>query len=621
MNNGVKINISKKSYKHKSNKMPKAINNSPKKLIKKNIRSHSNRKIFNRKLNSNNIKTNFKPVKPNLNIVCILDKFSYECFKYECKLMQLSPNSWKKNLETKKPDLLFVESAWNGINGEWNYRIFDLQKSNDGLLKKIIDYCNKNNIPTVFWNKEDPINFDRFIEAAKLFDYIFTTDSDCIPKYQSIVKHDNIFLLPFAAQPKLHNPMNLYKYKKKNVAFAGSWYNRNAGNRKNDTRIILRPAFNYGLDIYDRNYGTKNTFFKFPHEYQPYIKQRLSYKKILLIYKKYKVFLNVNSVNQSPTMFSRRIFELLACGTPIISSYSIGIKKLFNNIVKLSRSESETEKHLKVLLNNSTLRNKLSVLGIREVLSKHTYTHRINTIIQKTKLNHDTTNSPGISIITCTKRPNNIDNILFNYNRQNYEKKELILILNNNSIDLQSYIEYSNKYKNIRIFQLDENISLGECLNYGVKQSIYNYVSKFDDDDYYSNNFLTDSMNAFKYTDASIIGKRTYFAYLKNNKKFVIRHPNQEYQYVNIVSGATMVIDKKVFNKVNFKHVSVGEDSFFLKDCIKNNYRIFSIDKYNYTCIRNKNKSDHTWKASDSEFLENCKIINSNCDYKTLSTL
>ena len=48
----------------------------------------------------------------------------------------------------------------------------------------MLNYCRSRGIPTVFWNKEDPPHFDDFIGAAKEFDFVFTTDADCVPMYR-----------------------------------------------------------------------------------------------------------------------------------------------------------------------------------------------------------------------------------------------------------------------------------------------------------------------------------------------------------------------------------------------------------------------------------------------------
>ena len=77
-----------------------------------------------------------------------------------------------------------------------------------------------------------------------------------------------------------------------------------------------KPALRFGLHIFDRNlnrpgFGPK---YRFPDGYQTAIKGSLNYEEMLTAYRCYDVMLNTNSVTDSPTMFSRRVFECLACG-------------------------------------------------------------------------------------------------------------------------------------------------------------------------------------------------------------------------------------------------------------------------------------------------------------------
>ena len=51
------------------------------------------------------------------------------------------------------PDMLFVESAWNGKNNSWYKKIANGSKD----LLDVTDYCHERNIPVVFWNKENEI--------------------------------------------------------------------------------------------------------------------------------------------------------------------------------------------------------------------------------------------------------------------------------------------------------------------------------------------------------------------------------------------------------------------------------------------------------------------------------
>ena len=42
---------------------------------------------------------------------------------------------------------------------------------------------------------------------------------------------------------------------------------------------------------------------------------------------------------------------------------------------------------------------------------------------------------------------------------------------------------------NVRVYQLHEKATLGDCLNYGVIKSKYDIIAKLDDDDYYGPNY------------------------------------------------------------------------------------------------------------------------------------
>lgn len=210
----------------------------------------------------------------------------------------------------------------------------------------------------------------------------------------------------------------------------------------------------------------------------------------------------------------------------------------------------------------------------------------------------------GISIITCTKRQDFIMNLLTNYHRQRYPKKELVIILNNDKMKIGLYKEMAKKFKNVQVHQLPGKLSLGTCLNYAVKKTKYSYIAKFDDDDYYAPYYLTDSMRAFNRTNADIVGKRAHFMYLRGSKMLILRSHKDENRYVSVLPGATLVFKRTVFRKVRFPNRSIGEDTHFCLNGKAKGYKIYSAGKYNFAAVRRKNSKDHTWIISDKKLLE-----------------
>ncbi|MNJ53717.1 putative glycosyl transferase [compost metagenome] len=210
---------------------------------------------------------------------------------------------------------------------------------------------------------------------------------------------------------------------------------------------------------------------------------------------------------------------------------------------------------------------------------------------------------PGaVSIITCTKRRYCMNTLLHNYSRQNYQNKELIIILNHKSLKINEYINAAKPYKNVRIYSLP-NHSLGSCLNYGVKVARYNHIAKFDDDDYYAPGYLEDSMQILRKTNADIVGKRAHYMYLSSKKVLLHRYYNMADKYVPLVQGATLVVKRHVFSKVSFPNRNQGESVKFCSNSRAKGFEIYAGNPYNFVAYRRKNSRDHTWIVSDNNLL------------------
>lgn len=127
-------------------------------------------------------KTRKKSVKTSeeLNMAVIFDEFTMTCYQKESNVITFTPDNFEEVLEANIPDLLFVESAWKGNGGSWEFKIAKYANQDKTPLIKLIEWCQRNEVPTIFWNKEDPIHYEKFIETAVLFDYIYTTDINMI---------------------------------------------------------------------------------------------------------------------------------------------------------------------------------------------------------------------------------------------------------------------------------------------------------------------------------------------------------------------------------------------------------------------------------------------------------
>lgn len=187
-------------------------------------------------------------------------------------------------------------------------------------------------------------------------------------------------------------------------------------------------------------------------------------------------------------------------------------------------------------------------------------------------------------------------------------------------MELDKYRKIARKYKNVSVYKLPEKESLGSCLNYAVSKTKYPYITKFDDDDFYSPYYLTGQMKALHRSNADVVGKRAYLAYLEAKKLLVLRFPKQQNKFVGVVAGGTILFKRRVFDRVRFPHVSLGEDVSFLSRCWAKGYKVYAPDPYNYVQIRRKNKTSHTWKGSDQYVLKGSRIFARTDQFRKVAT-
>ena len=541
-------------------------------------------------------------------VAAILDSFSEYCLRYELDLVLLTPKHWRRELEQSRPEFLLVESAWAGNDGAWRYMIGDHDRESSPL-RALLRYCREHSIPTVFWNKEDPPNFDYFIDAAKEFDVVFTTAAECVPKYREICGHDRVYVMPFASQPRLHNPCRQSAWPRYPVCFAGSWTEKYP-DRCEALRQLLDPALPLGLHIFDRNLnraGKQSLRYRFPDRYQPVIKGTLRYNQMLTAYRCYDVMMNSNSVADSATMFSRRVFESLACGTPVISTDSIGMREMLGDHVRVARDSQSAAKHLNALLNDEEGRKRAGHLAYRYVHEHHSYRNRVEDLLSKVGVRFAAPPQPSVSIVVATCRPDYVRQALRNYLAQSYEKKELVLILNNEAFDLDAVKAEIDAAPNVHVLHVEGRATVGACLNRGVELASGDYIARMDDDDDYGERYLSDMMLAARFSEADILGKGSYFVHVKSRNTMALRELIGEHRFGNLVVDATLVARKEVLRKVPFPERPGAVGAELLGNATREGYSIYSADVFNYLHVRRADPAHHAWTIDDDELLKDCR--------------
>ncbi|WP_326962035.1 MULTISPECIES: glycosyltransferase family protein [unclassified Arthrobacter] len=551
-----------------------------------------------------------EPSRPDVHAAVILDDFSALAFGYEWSTSDVHPHTWRKDLSAAGVDLLFVESAWAGNGGLWRGKLAGPLGPSDEL-RELVLWCRDQGIPTVFWNKEDPPHYDDFLPAARLFDQVFTSDSGRISQYTEDLGHDRVAVLPFAAQPVLHNPVRpAHGRHSRDVAFAGMYFAHKYPERRAQMDFLLggvadaSARMRTGLEIFSRQLGG-NPEYQFPAPLDTRVVGSLSYLQTLSAYKAFKVFLNVNSVVDSPSMCARRIFEITASGTPVVTAPSQAVGHFFTQAaVPIAATRAQAEHITRALVSNAEFNDRTVHLAQRAIWSGHTYAHRADQVLRLAV--PDKTVDVGratVSVLLPTFRPGNIENIFRTLAAQSGVAVELVLLTHGWRLTPDRLAELSTEFgiRSVVLMEASREVSLGECLNRCVAASTGLVLTKMDDDDHYGPHYLSDQLYALSYSGADVVGKQAHYMHLETSNAAILRFAAKEHRFTDFVMGPTIMGRREVFTGQPFEHLSTGEDTSFLRAVHAAGRTIYSSDRFNYFQVRTG--AGHTWQVDDAELL------------------
>lgn len=546
------------------------------------------------------------PPRTAIRLAVVADTFTLDALRRECQILPLSRSNWESELTEFEPDLIFIESAWNGNNGEWIYEVVDLSEKRTAL-RELTSHARTLGIPTLFWNKEDPPHFEDFLEAARLCDHVATTDAKLIPTYKERLGHSRVFALPFAVQADLHNcrrPGDKRGERRPEVTFLGSWWADKFDERREAQEALLEGAAPAGLAIFDRYFKfNEHERYRFPSRWLPYIHGPLGYDHVLAAYRHFSVVLNVNTVTDSETMFSRRALEAAACGAVVISNPSVGTREAMGDLVLEANTAVECAEHVNRLQADPKGRDVLAHRAYRHVHQHHTWANRMQDIAHETGawVPH-VGRARKVSVVLATKRPAGANRIL-----------EWIDSIIDRDIELEPIVIAAFDPAELdagiverigaRVERELEHHTLGDSLNRGADLATGPYVAKVDDDDVYGVAYFDDLLLALEASRTDICGKQAHLQYIEAADTTILRYPGSDHRFTDFVCGSTLLIKREVFEQVQFPSRRVGEDTRFLNRARSAGFKVYSADRFNYISMRRTDLDSHTWQVEADELL------------------
>ena len=331
----------------------------------------------------NNLFTSFKGIK----IALISDELTSLALSGDSvKVFQVGDKHWFQLFKIFKPDLILVESVWRGYKEAWRYKVAsytDYPERHNEDLQRLLEMADKYNVPAVFWNKEDGAHFNRFINSASLFKYILTVDSNCVKRYQSILgKQVKVGVLPFAVQPRFHHPTSLPPRYRESL-FVGSYSKHIHDARREWQDMVFAAAAPYGLTIIDRNSARKAKVYRYPDLPNTAINPAVAYDNTGDLYRQYSHSLNVNTVTDSPSMFSRRLIEIMACGRLPVTNPSLAVTTRFEGMCEVIETHEQADAlFAQLAVNYTPQQEEMMRYASNHVLQNYNYDQWLQQIVE-----------------------------------------------------------------------------------------------------------------------------------------------------------------------------------------------------------------------------------------------
>lgn len=414
--------------------------------------------------------------KSDTKIGIISDEFMFYALKDAANFVYIP---FQENIEIDKSlDVLLVVSSWRGLDHSWDYVANPKGRVRAKLIELIGKY-KESNIPTVFYSKEDPVSYKEYLSIAKETDFIFTSAAECVDDYKRDTNNENVYPLEFGVNPLYHNPIgkNLTDKKlNKIVTFAGSWMVRFPQRNEVALEIFKGVAkTDYELSIIDRQYERKMPRYHYPYYLISNIAATIPHERLMKLHKATSWGINLNSVQDSETMFANRIYELQAMGNIIISNYNKGVHQLFPHVF-ISHNRNEVEN----LLTTLSIKDKKRLIakGISEVMLHHTSFHRVYKLLNSIGIEHELS-LPSVLVV------GNGDITLESFKRQSYKNIEFISLEDFNekkdvmeNFDYISFFAKTISYEEYYIENLVSTLAYTNADAISMNLNSYKYVEQ-----------------------------------------------------------------------------------------------------------------------------------------------
>jgi hypothetical protein len=212
---------------------------------------------------------------------------------------------------------------------------------------------------------------------------------------------------------------------------------------------------------------------------------------------------------------------------------------------------------------------------------------------------------PSVSILLATKRPHQLEFALKQIAKQRGADIELVLAAHGWTPD-PARVRAALGDIAVTILSLGQETSFGDVLNAAAGAASGELVLKFDDDDWYGPDAVSDLLLARNYSGADLVGCTAEFAFLEPVWRMIRRTDDAE-RTARFVAGGTMMLDRSTLDSLGgFRSVQKYVDASLLASAHASGALVYRTHGLGY--VLRRSAGGHTWQADLDYFLDPKRI-------------
>lgn len=215
--------------------------------------------------------------------------------------------------------------------------------------------------------------------------------------------------------------------------------------------------------------------------------------------------------------------------------------------------------------------------------------------------------TPSVSVVIATRRPERLRTVLRQVARQSWTELQVVLGLHGCYLDdprVKSALQGFDRPYVVR--EIDQSHCLGDVLQELTRVASGHFIAKMDDDDWYGPDHVSDLVHAAEFSGAVITGCGAEFVYLSERDTTIRRQSRSGHNFTSTLAGGTLLIRTADLKAVGgWRPLPRAVDTALINSVTAAGGVSYRSHGLGYVLYRGPN--GHTWDEQPDYFLSKAK--------------